>query len=479
MTGNEGDKRSRSPFGFTFIAPLALGATLNPINTTMLSTALVPIAESLHVGVAKTGWLIAALYLTTAVAQPTMGRLVDLLGPRRIYLMSLFLVAAAGVCGGLASSLAGLVAVRVLLGVFPHPRRPDRIQAATRRHGHSVAGGIFDDRSRPADRRCSHQRLWLAVDLHRQCAARAAPGPALDSKGSDASARFRAARGRRRPHRHRAFRCLPPEPRGLPDEPQDRTVSGWFLSGAVIFGAALVFHARRRRQPFIDVRMLARNRPLTMTYLRAGAVAMIVFSIYYGFAQWLQSAVGLVERRGRIGDAAHVGGGRGLVADRRAHQGAARALPSQHLARLPAYCLLFVDSGTSIWIIVTAITFFGLPLGTFSTATQAAVYVQAPAAEIGTAAGLQRTAQYIGAIGAASMLASIYGQRASDHGLHSLAAVMGRARRRSLPSSPLFDRTIPRVWFRPPSREVTTALPSNRRKKSCRWQNSTTLPRWS
>ena len=38
---------ARSPFGFTFIAPLALGATLNPINSTMLSTALVPIAESL------------------------------------------------------------------------------------------------------------------------------------------------------------------------------------------------------------------------------------------------------------------------------------------------------------------------------------------------------------------------------------------------------------------------------------------------
>ncbi|MGZ5842347.1 MAG: hypothetical protein ACXWJ8_10485, partial [Xanthobacteraceae bacterium] len=44
---------------------------------------------------------------------------------------------------------------------------------------------------------------------------------------------------------------------------------------------------------------------------------------------------------------------------------------------------------------------------------------------IGTAAGLQRTAQYIGAIAAASLLASIYGERASDHGLHSLAAVAG------------------------------------------------------
>jgi len=38
--------------------------------------------------------------------------------------------------------------------------------------------------------------------------------------------------------------------------------------------------------------MLAHNRPLAMTYLRAAAISIIVFSVYYGFAQWLQSAVG-------------------------------------------------------------------------------------------------------------------------------------------------------------------------------------------
>jgi MFS family permease len=112
MTASEVSKRSRSPIGFTFIAPLALGATLNPINSTMLSTALVPIAESFHVDLADTGWLIAVLYLTTAVAQPSLGRLVDLFGARRVYLASLFLVAAAGILAQLASSLAGLVAVR-------------------------------------------------------------------------------------------------------------------------------------------------------------------------------------------------------------------------------------------------------------------------------------------------------------------------------------------------------------------------------
>jgi nicotinamidase-related amidase len=106
--------------------------------------------------------------------------------------------------------------------------------------------------------------------------------------------------------------------------------------------------------------------------------------------------------------------------------------------------LLFVDGASPPWMIVTAITLFGVTLGTFSFATQAAVYIQAPAEEIGTAAGLQRTAQYIGAIAAASLLASIYGERASDHGLHSLAAVAG-ALSAILFIVTLFDRTLARV----------------------------------
>src|SRR5580704_14517754 len=109
--------REPKPFGFRFVAPLALGAALNPINSTMLAVAIVPIADSLHVGVAQAGWLIAGLYLAAAVAQPMMGRLVDLFGPRSVYLASLVFVAVAGVIGWRATSLASLEIARVVLGI--------------------------------------------------------------------------------------------------------------------------------------------------------------------------------------------------------------------------------------------------------------------------------------------------------------------------------------------------------------------------
>ena len=459
MNRDKASRRSGSPFGFTFIAPLVLGSVLNPINSTMLATALVPIAESLGSDIAATGWLIAALYLTTAVAQPTLGRMVDLLGARRVFLASLGLVAAAGLCGQFASTLAGLVAVRILLGVgtsgaYPAAMRilrergeatgskPPRfvfgvmtLSAFSTTAVGPVIGGLlvsaFGWQSiftinvplaliaalsiliwTPHDRAPAHTfaRLMKDIDL---------PGIALFAAFLLSLMAFLM---------------------NLKNGPL------WLaLAGSVVFGAALVWHSLRRPQPFLDVRMLARNWPLTMTYLRAAAISIIVFSVYYGFAQWLQSAVG------------YSSAGAGLVTLPMSVVAAAASLTGARTKGLRGpflvsvgaalagnLGLLFVDGASPLWMIVTAITLFGVTLGTFSFATQAAVYIQAPAEEIGTAAGLQRTAQYIGAIAAASLLASIYGERASDHGLHSLAAVAG-ALSAILFIVTLFDRTLARV----------------------------------
>jgi MFS family permease len=125
---------NRQGFGFTFVAPLALGSCLNPINSTMIATALVPISRSLQVTAAEAGWLIAALYLASAVAQPTMGRLADLLGPRRVLLCAISLVALSGVIGWFATSLNWLIVARVLLGIgtsgaYPASMRIFRVRA--------------------------------------------------------------------------------------------------------------------------------------------------------------------------------------------------------------------------------------------------------------------------------------------------------------------------------------------------------------
>jgi predicted MFS family arabinose efflux permease len=214
---------------------------------------------------------------------------------------------------------------------------------------------------------------------------------------------------------------------------------------AAVLGVALVLHSARRKQPFIDVRMLARNRPLTVTYLRAGAVLMIVYCILYGFAQWLESGAGFsTSQAGLITMPMSL-----LAAVSSVTGGRTKGIRGPFIVSIGAalagcICLFFIDSSKSAWIIAAAVVCFGVPQGMFSTATQTAVYLQAPADEIGTAAGLQRTAGYLGAIAATSLLGALYGKTASDHGLHSLAIVMG-VLSACLFVATIFDRTIPRI----------------------------------
>jgi MFS family permease len=86
-------------FNPKLIAPLVSGAVLNPINSTIISVALVPIGVAFGAPPSATAWLISALYLATAVGQPVVGRLIDVFGPRRLFLPATALVGLAGVIG--------------------------------------------------------------------------------------------------------------------------------------------------------------------------------------------------------------------------------------------------------------------------------------------------------------------------------------------------------------------------------------------
>jgi MFS family permease len=450
-------RKSPAHFGFRFVAPLALGSTLNPVNSTMIATALVPIAADFHSSVADAGWLIAGLYLASAIAQPTMGRLADLFGGRRIYLISLFLVAAAGLLGRVAPSLGSLVAVRVLLGIgtsgaYPSAMRIFRVQA---------------DQLGSEPPRAAMASMSLAA------LSTAAVGPLL---GGVLTGVFGW---------HSIFLVnVPlaliaallvllwtpkdqPRPAGFARLVEELDLIGvglfaafllslmiflmnlgrpiWVaLLGAAALGVALVVHSMRTKQPFIDIRMLASNGPLALTYLRAGVLLMIVYCIIYGFAQWLESGAGFTSSEaGLMMLPISVVGALSSLAGGRTKGIRAPILVSIGSSLAGCVCLLFVDHATPAWIIAAVVMLFGLPQGLFSTATQAAVYIQAPADAIGTAAGLQRTAGYIGAIAATSLLALMYGQRATDHGFHRLAAVLGVLSAVLLVVT-IFDRTLPR-----------------------------------
>lgn len=444
-------------FGWRFVMPLALGSALNPVNSTMIATALVPIANDFHASVAQTGWLIAGLYLTSAVAQPTMGRLADRFGARRVYLVSLVLVMLAGVAGRWAPSLGWLVAVRVLLGIGTSGAYPSAMR-------------LFRER---ADRSGSAPpRIAMGV-LSLTGIATMAVGPVLGGVLTGAFG-WHAIFTVNIPL---ALFTLVAVLAGVPsDLPRERTGAWWKeldLGGVLLFGgmllAAMVFlmdlehprwaavpfalllgglltwHSLRRSEPFIDLRMLARHVPLTVTYMRTAASFAVVYCIFYGFAQWVESAGGYSAAAAGLATLpmSIVAGVASLAGAR------TRGLRAPFLVAFAASIagcmgLWMLDSSSPLWLMAAAVTFFGVTQGLMSTCTQAAVYVQAPPGQVGTASGLQRTATYIGAIAATSLLGIAYGHHATDHGLHTLAIVMGGASG-LLFLATIFDRTLPRA----------------------------------
>jgi MFS family permease len=449
--------RATNAFGFTFIAPLALGSTLNPINSTMIATALVPIATSLHVTAAQAGWLIAGLYLASSIAQPTLGRFADLFGARRVFLCALAFVAIAGVIGMLATSLTWLVVARVILGIgtsgaYPAAMRIFRTRAdaigaqppraalsflslsaiGTMAIGPLLGGvltgafgwhAIFSVNLPLSILTAILVVLWTPKDAPLSIGIGVAlreidvPGLTLFAATLFALMTF-------------LMRIAQP--------------LWWVLALTLALAAALLRYSWRRENPFFDIRMLSGNTPLVFTYVRVLALATIIYCVLYGFGQWLESAGGFSSTAaGAIMLPMSIAAGYASYISGRTKGIRAPIVASFAIMLVACAAFAAVSWSTSAWLIAAIGVIFGFAQGLYSTTTQAAIYIQAPPNEIGSAAGLQRTFLYLGAIVAASILGFLYGHHATNAGFFHVTVLMGILAAILLIFT-ICDRTLPR-----------------------------------
>lgn len=87
------------------------------LDTTIVNTALPNIMSTLHVGIDQALWVLNGFLLAFASLLIFFGRLGDVLGPRRMFVIGLLVFTAASVLCGLSQSPAELVAARVLQGI--------------------------------------------------------------------------------------------------------------------------------------------------------------------------------------------------------------------------------------------------------------------------------------------------------------------------------------------------------------------------
>ena len=112
-----GVDRQDGAFSWRFVSPLYVASTLNPINSSLIATALVPIAHALNVPVGQTAILVSALYLACAIAQPAAGKVAEQFGPRRVLFAGILLVLLGGIIGGVAHDIPVAAVARVLIGI--------------------------------------------------------------------------------------------------------------------------------------------------------------------------------------------------------------------------------------------------------------------------------------------------------------------------------------------------------------------------
>jgi MFS family permease len=436
------DQASTSnPFNWRFVTPLMMGSTLNPINSSLIATALVPIATAMRVSVGKTAVLVSALYLACTIAQPTAGKLSEEFGPRRVFLSGIGLLLVGGLVGGFGTSMTMLIVARVLIGIGTSAGYPSAMLMVRRRATEaglaappgSVLGGLviagmvtpavglpiggalvglwgwrttFFINVPVAIITFVMATIWVPRDPRPQARLTAREvATRIDLAGI-------ACFGLMMAFLLVFLMALP-------------TVNWAAVIITVVAAAAFVVRELRAQTPFVDLRLLVRNGGLSRTYVRWAVMCLCIYTILYGLTQWLESGRGMSALEA------------GLLLLPMSALGAviARPISRRNLLRWPlvvagiacvagsAVVLLLTTTTPLVWIILATLL-FGVVSGAGASANQTALYREVPAEQMGTASGLFRTFGYIGSIASSALIAVTFHTSVSDHGLHIIAIIM-------------------------------------------------------
>ncbi|HEY9180908.1 MAG TPA: MFS transporter, partial [Candidatus Baltobacteraceae bacterium] len=203
-----------------------------------------------------------------------------------------------------------------------------------------------------------------------------------------------------------------------------RSFSPYVVGAMVLCFAAWLCIEWRTRAPFIDIRMLARNGRLVAVYARYVGIYTIFYSVFYGFPQWLEQA-----HRATPAQAGLLMLPTSLIAIVCALFGS-RLHPKTALfagccgALAGALLLLGLHAYSTAYAILTASAVLGIPNGMNPVSEQATLALHAHVDVMGVASGLLRTAGYIGAMLASSLIAIAFSRGANDAALHTLAGVL-------------------------------------------------------
>ena len=413
---------SNNPRTGLAVAGLSLGTALNPLNSSMIAVALVVLRADFGLDVAAVTWVVTSFYLASAAGQPVMGRLADRFGPRRMFMLGMALVAVTCALAPLAPNFALLCVARafmalgtataypsavVMIGAIAHragteSARPlGRIQMANTSAAAvgPVAGGLLVGQ-------VGWEALFL-VNVPLALAAllivrKVAPPDGVRERGSLA----RLARDSDIPGIAAFVGSLLLVMMALLDvAPGYRW---WLLGAGTAIAGLFVWRELRFSPPFLDLRLLGRNRPLMLVYLGFAVFSSVYYFVFFGLPQLLQevggygpglvgllmlplAAMSVLTTPWAVRAMGKVGVRRVLIA-------------GVVLLTMVAALMWLLTGSLAIPLVLALTTLMGIPYGTLGIASNQGMFLSVRPQERGVAAGIYQTCRYVGAITATVMI---------------------------------------------------------------------------
>ncbi|WP_242497792.1 MFS transporter [Microbacterium protaetiae] len=403
------------------VAALSLGTTLNPLNSSMIAVALLSLQHDFALTTPQVTWVITLFYIASIVGQPLMGRVIDAFGARRVFVAGMVVVIVAGVIaplGGFAlvllsrgilalgTSVAFPAAVALVgplarAGGMSPPRLLARIQIANTTAaalGPVVGGLLIAVAGWPAIFLINVPlgiaalvSVWVLAprDTRREAVTGSAVLRVLDPAGVISFAIAAVA--------------LTIALLGAGGE------ATWAVVAAGVVALGLfVWRELRARSPFIDVRMLAANRALTLSYLGFTVFSALYYLAFFGLPQFLEAHAGystaivgllMLPLSGMTIAIAP------LVARAIDKRGLVPVLVTMAGTLLVAAGMLGIGVVTTapVWMLLMAAV-MGIPYCMGSLVMTEAVRRTAPPDAVGVASGLLQSTRYLGAIVATVVL---------------------------------------------------------------------------
>ncbi|MET1054726.1 MAG: MFS transporter [Pedobacter sp.] len=424
----------KEPFPYRFMLPIVLGTMMNPLNSTMLATALIPLCNSFQISVGSGAILVTSLYVTSTIAQPLMGRLADIFSAKKINTLGFILVLIAALIGIFAPGFSWLVVSRIILGLGTSAAYPSAMALLNKKYAEAqlpVPGNILG-----------------IIGISAQVSM--ILGPVLGGLLTQ----WLGWKGI-------FFINIPWVliavylSKAIPDDPVKEKIDTPQLlkrldiPGILIFTLFLlsllflliqhsftwqlilpvsallllmIIWERRQGNPFIDVRLLASKPALLLVYVRALATSYILYTMLYGFPQWLEGVrhfnpaqTGLFMLPDSI-----VAIAVGLLISKSKKLFTQNFLGAMFML---ATCggMFMLNEQISIFMIVVITVIMGIAEGLNLIANQALLNAEAPLAQKGVSFGLYRTFAYLGAILSSSQLKVLFHTGITDQKFHILS----------------------------------------------------------